>query len=168
MSCFLASHCITLLILLWQCSQHTNLHTRSTILSFLELSVHHHIEIAWAPGHKKITGNERADALAKAATESAIDNPPISFAHEKAQSRRKLVTSWTADWHKQLQCPSAFLQANRFPPSLKPREHFTHTTCILYGHLIQCCTGHTFMGEYYNKYVPTEDQACQCGEPSQT
>ena len=24
------------------------------------------------------------------------------------------------------------------------------------------------MGEYYNKHVPTEDQACQCGEPSQT
>jgi len=52
-------------------SQHVNLHTRSLIVSFLESSNQHRIEIAWTPGHKKIVGNERADALAKAATEIA-------------------------------------------------------------------------------------------------
>ena len=149
-------------------SQHTNLHTRFLIISFLELSAQNHIEIAWAPGHKNIIGNERADALAKAATEIMVDDPPISLSYEKAQTRQHLVDSWTAEWHKQLQRPSAFLQANRLPPSLNPHEHFTHTPRVTYGRLIQCRTGHAFLGEYYNKHVPTEDRSCPCGEPIQT
>jgi len=110
-------------------SQHTNLHTCSLILSFLKSSNQHHIEITWAPGHKNIVSNERADALAKAAIEIAVDNPPISFSHEKSQSHRHqhLVIAWTEEWHKQLQHTSAFLQVNRFTPALKPHEHFTHT-----------------------------------------
>ena len=149
-------------------SQHVNLHTRSLIISFLESSNQHHIEVTWMPGHKKITGNERADALAKAATETAVVNPPISLSHEKAQSCQRLITSWTMEWRKQLQCPSAFLQANRFAPALKPQEHFTHTPHNLYGRLIQSHTGHAFMGEYYNKHVPTEEWSCLCGEPLQS
>ena len=145
-------------------SQHTNLHTRSLIISFLESSNQHYIEIAWALGHKNIVGNERADTLAKAATEIAIDTPPISLSHEKAQSRQHLITAWTTEWRKQLQRPSSFLQANRFAPALKPHEHFTHTRRNIYGRLIQCRTGHAFMGEYYNKHVPTEDRSCPCGE----
>ena len=145
-------------------SQHTNLHTRSLITSFLESSNQHHVEIAWTPGHKNIVGNEWADALAKTATEIAIDNPPISLSHKKSQSRQCLVSNWTEEWCKQLQRPSAFLQANRFTPALKPREHFTHTPRNIYGQLIQCRTGHAFMGEYYSKHVPMEDRSCPCGE----
>jgi len=80
-------------------SQHINFHTRSLIIPFLESSNQHHIEIAWTPGHKNIVGNERADTLAKAATEIAVDTPPISLSHEKAQSRQHLITSWTTEWH---------------------------------------------------------------------
>ena len=149
-------------------SQHVNLHTRGLIISFLERSAQHHIEVAWAPGHKKIVGNEKADALAKAATEIAVEDPPISLSYEKAQTRLQLVESWTTAWLRQLQQPSAFLQANRFPPSLKPNEHFTLTPRNTYGRLIQCRTGHAFLGEYYNKHVPTEDRSCPCGEPIQT
>jgi len=149
-------------------SQHVNLHTRSLVISFLESSNQHHIEITWTPRHKKIVGNEHADALAKAATDIVLDTPPISLSHEKAQSRQHLITSWTTEWHKQLQRPSAFLQANRLAPTLKPREHFTHTPRNLYGRLIQSRTGHAFMGEYYNKHVPTEDRSCPCGEPLQS
>jgi len=57
-------------------SQHVNLHTCSLIVSFLKSSNQHHIEVTWTPGHKKIMGNERADALAKAATEIVVDTPP--------------------------------------------------------------------------------------------
>ena len=39
-------------------SQHTNLHTHSLIIAFLESLNQHHIEIAWAPGHKNIISNE--------------------------------------------------------------------------------------------------------------
>jgi len=138
-------------------SQHINLHTCSLIISFLESSNQHYIEITWAPGHKNVVGNERADTLAKAATEIIVDNPPISLSHKKSQSHQHLVSAWTEEWRKQLQRPSTLLQANRFTLALKPREHFTHTPCDIYGHLIQCCTGHAFMGEYYNKHIPMEN-----------
>ena len=52
--------------------------------------------------------------------------------------------------------------------ALKPREHFTHTRRSIYGRLIQCRAGHAFMGEYYNKHVPTEDRTCPCGDPLQS
>lgn len=78
--------------------QHINLHTRLVVL-FLESSNRSHIDIAWAPGHKSIVGNERADTLSKATTELAIDDPPISLSYEKAQTRQRLVNSWTAEWH---------------------------------------------------------------------
>ena len=149
-------------------SQQVNLHTHSLIVSFLESSNQHHIKVTWTPGHKKIVGNEHADALAKAVTEIVVDTPPISLSHEKAQSRQHLTTSWTTEWRKQLQCPSTFLQANRFTPALKPQEHFTHTPHNLYGCLIHSRTGHAFMGEYYNKHVPTEDRSCPCGVPIQS
>ena len=72
------------------------------------------------------------------------------------------------EWHKQLQRPSTFLQANRLTLALKPQEHFTHTPRNLYGCLIQSRTGHAFMGEYYNKHIPTEEWSCPCGEPLQS
>ena len=100
--------------------------------------------------------------------EVTVDTQPISLSHKKAQSLQHLINSWTTEWRKQLQCPSAFLQANRFAPALKPHKHFTHTCCSIYGQLIQCHTGHAFMGEYYNKHVPTEDRTCPCGDPLQS
>ncbi|KZT70001.1 hypothetical protein DAEQUDRAFT_653113, partial [Daedalea quercina L-15889] len=31
-----------------------------------------------------------------------------------------------------------------------------------------CRTGHAFIGEYYTRFVPTEDVACSCGAHLQT
>ena len=32
-----------------------------------------------------------------------------------------------------------------------------------FSRLIQCRTGHAHFGEYYKKFVPTEDLGCGCG-----
>ncbi|KAI6002498.1 hypothetical protein EDC04DRAFT_2580993, partial [Pisolithus marmoratus] len=37
-----------------------------------------------------------------------------------------------------------------------------------YRCLIQCHTGHAFLGEYYSTFIPTEDPSCPCGKPMQT
>ncbi|KAJ6613598.1 hypothetical protein B0H10DRAFT_1630755, partial [Mycena sp. CBHHK59/15] len=54
------------------------------------------------------------------------------------------------------------------PPAWKPKPHFTNTKREVYGRLVQCRTGHAFIGEYYAKFVPLERIACQCGERYQT
>ncbi len=62
----------------------------------------------------------------------------------------------------------ACLQRVYLPPSLKPRKHFALTNRELYGRLIQCRTGHAFLGEYYRRFVPSEDPSCPCGAVVQT
>ncbi|KAJ7219945.1 hypothetical protein GGX14DRAFT_432501 [Mycena pura] len=60
--------------------------------------------------------------------------------------------------------------ANRFPPSLKPTTQFVELSekREVYGRLTQCRTGHGFIGEYYNRFVFSEDVDCPCGEIFQT
>ncbi|KLO17112.1 hypothetical protein SCHPADRAFT_900900 [Schizopora paradoxa] len=36
------------------------------------------------------------------------------------------------------------------------------------SHASQCRTGHAFIGEYYARFVPTEDPSCACGIFAQT
>ncbi|KAG1884001.1 hypothetical protein F4604DRAFT_1574888, partial [Suillus subluteus] len=47
--------------------------------------------------------------------------------------------------------------------------HFTNTPREVYGQLVQCRTGHGFIGEYYatESFVPTESISCPCGGPRQ-
>jgi len=39
----------------------------------------------------------------------------------------------------------------------------------IFGRLVQCRTGHGYMGDYYRRFVIKEEQlGCPCGEPLQT
>ncbi|KAF7350488.1 RnaseH domain transposon factor [Mycena venus] len=58
--------------------------------------------------------------------------------------------------------------ANRFPPSMKPTTHFTSLKREVFGRVTQCRIGHCFSGEYYNRFVPSENVNCPCGEELQT
>ncbi|KAL4080593.1 hypothetical protein J3A83DRAFT_4083764, partial [Scleroderma citrinum] len=49
------------------------------------------------------------------------------------------------------------------PITLHPPEHFATTSREVYSQLIQCCTGHTFLGEYYTEFIPSWDVSCRCG-----
>ena len=53
--------------------------------------------------------------------------------------------------------------ADRFPPSFKPPQHFLNLPRKTYGLVTQCRTGHGFFGEYYRRFVPSEDAECWCG-----
>lgn len=104
--------------------------------------------------------NERADALAKAAAEITIDNPPISLSHEKSQSRQQNRGTNS----------SMSIVNGRFAPTLKPHEHSIHTSRNLYGRLIQCRTGHAF-GRILHYTTPSMSQqkiASASGEPIQS
>ncbi|KAJ7048584.1 hypothetical protein C8F01DRAFT_1004247 [Mycena amicta] len=60
--------------------------------------------------------------------------------------------------------------ANRIAPSVRPTRHFLalDEKREVFGRLVQCRTGHCFTGEYYARFVPSEDVDCPCGEPMQT
>ncbi|KAJ7852191.1 hypothetical protein B0H14DRAFT_2309839, partial [Mycena olivaceomarginata] len=42
--------------------------------------------------------------------------------------------------------------------------HFRTLKREVFGHVTQCCIGHCFVSKYYNKFIPSEDIDCLCGE----
>ncbi|KIM60925.1 hypothetical protein SCLCIDRAFT_924867 [Scleroderma citrinum Foug A] len=112
-------------------------------------------------------GNERADALAKVVTEITLDILPISPLHEKSQSRQHLITAWTTESHKRLQHPSAFLQVNRFTPTLKPCEHLYNPRPIWLTHPVPCLQVYGWRIPQQTRPLATEDRSRPCGEPLQ-
>jgi len=38
----------------------------------------------------------------------------------------------------------------------------------IFDHLIQCRTGHSYFGDYYQSAIPSESISCPCGEEIQT
>ncbi|KAJ3851409.1 hypothetical protein EV368DRAFT_43203 [Lentinula lateritia] len=61
-----------------------------------------------------------------------------------------------------------FAIANQIPPLLKPTAWLEDTPRELFGHLMQCRTGHAYTGEYYSQFSPHENVNCPCGEELQT
>jgi len=137
---------------------------------FLNADIAHSIEIAWCPSHCNIKGNDRADELAKEATQLAWSAPiGTSRAFALRQAKATTQTAWIRDWQKAPR-RGRFAIANRIPPSLNPTKHFTElqNQCEVFGHLIQCRTGHAYMGEFRKQFFPEKSINCECGETLQT
>ena len=130
-----------------------------------------HIEVLWVLGHCGIKGNVQADTLA---CEAAVQHSHPLFHHTitwaRAMAKSKAVKEWSRTWcnsrHSDL-----VKQAIVRPPSSKlvpAHRHFSGSRAI-HSRLIQLITGHSFIGEYYRRFVPSESPECPCGEaPIQT
>jgi ribonuclease HI len=138
----------------------------NAITGFLDENENNTVEVNWAPGHQDIPGNDRADELAKAGVEleSAVTG---TRAAGLRKAKGKLIGTWTKEW-KSRPKSGRFAMADRMPPKLKTTERFIKTKREVFGRLIQCRTGHGFLGEYYKQFVPDENVDCPCGEPFQT
>ena len=143
------------------------------VTKFLDVDNAHMIEyIAWCPSYCNIKGNDRADELAKEATQRAW-SAPIGTSRAFALRRAKATTqtAWSRDWQRS-RAPrkGRFAIANRIPPSLKPTKHFTELKDQreVFGRLIQCRTRHAYTGEYRKQFLPDKSTNCECGEPLQT
>ena len=76
---------------------------------------------------------------------------------------------WKHRWSNTPNPPSAWFQpANRIPPQLKPTQRFLSTDRKTFSRLVQSRTGHAHTGEYYRRFVPTQDVECPCGAQVQT
>ncbi|KAJ7233047.1 hypothetical protein C8J57DRAFT_1382723 [Mycena rebaudengoi] len=79
-------------------------------------------------------------------------NATITLTHAKRATRERALAGWTEKWKKTYP-GGRFGPADRIPPAWKPKSHFTSTKREVYGRLIQCRTGHAFLGEYYTKFT---------------
>lgn len=88
-----------------------------------------------------------------------------SFLRRRAKER--VLETWRADWAER---PSRglYARAAHGAPSLRPPPHFRELPRRLYGLVTQCRLGHAFMGEYYQRHVPSEAVECPCGFHLQT
>ncbi|KAL4077721.1 hypothetical protein J3A83DRAFT_4051594, partial [Scleroderma citrinum] len=61
-----------------------------------------------------------------------------------------------------------FAVVNQLPITLHPSDHFTTTSREVYSQLVQCCMSHTFLREYYTKFVPLQNVSCRCSHNIET
>jgi ribonuclease HI len=147
------------------------IHTFSqTIIYLLTTNPRLSINLTWCPSHSGVQGNERADTLAKEATELAR-NSPISVTRTNTLRRTKAQATkiWKGEWRKTA-LTGHFAIANRFPPSLHPTHHFTHLKANreLFGRTLQCRTGHGHTGEFRRDFSLDGLHECPCGEHVET
>lgn len=141
---------------------------RNATLQILDELPNVNIHVEWTPGHHGIKGNERADALAKLGGSLEPAYPGYkSLAYVGARTKEAALQRWQHKWacgkrHRN------FIHADHFPPSFRPRDHFYTLSRKTFSRVTQCRTGHAHIGEYYARFVPTEDRACPCGVASQT
>ncbi|XP_023212991.1 uncharacterized protein LOC111615786 [Centruroides sculpturatus] len=122
------------------------------------------MKFKWVKAHVGIIGNERADALAKEATEMNIisyDKAPITYI--KRQLRQETVTEWQDQW--------TYSEKGRFTFWLLPsiQERLSELAWLPKKYLItQILTNHCSTKHYLKRIGKTNDSMCECGGGEQT
>ena len=122
------------------------------------------ISISWCPSHCGITGNERADKLAKEATELERQIPfSVSHSNAKRRAKSSSLKLWQIDW-KNSPRTGRYAIANRLKPSLNPTTHFKNlkNNREIFGRVIQCRTGHSYTGDFRRSFLPQSQEPITC------
>ena len=138
-----------------------------TAITFLDENRRATIEISWVPGHMGIEGNDRADEMAKEATdlEPALETTTLAKLHR--QLRERLKTEWTREWASK-PMTGRYAIADRIPPSTAGSHAFRTLDRHTLGTVTQTRTGHGYFGEYYLTHNIQEVSECPCGAELQT
>jgi ribonuclease HI len=127
------------------------------------------ITIGWVPGHARVKGNEKADQLAKSGCAKIESLKIETITHVRRKAKANAMLDWKDRWLDTIG-HGRYAWANRFPPSWKPKTHFTDIRGNRHAYTctFQLRLGHAHIGEYYNAFSIPEDTTCECGEPLQT
>ena len=130
----------------------------------LTANEHLKISISWCPSHCGIAGNDRADQLAKEATELERQIP-FSVSHSNARRRAKtaILKLWQIEW-KNSPKVGRYAISNRIKPSLNPTPHFKSlkNNREVFGRVIQCRTGHAYTGDFRRSFLPLSPDPTTC------
>ncbi|PCH36543.1 hypothetical protein WOLCODRAFT_82526 [Wolfiporia cocos MD-104 SS10] len=120
------------------------------------------VTIHWCPSHKGIPGNEHVDQLAHAAV-LLPHSIPSTITWLRSTAHRRTLQHWQQEWVSK-NC----INSSRYALTTLPTytlhlvlQKFTETRHIQ-SHLLQCITGHAFMGKYYQRFIPNESPLCPC------
>jgi hypothetical protein len=105
------------------------------------------IEVSWVPGHMGIEGNDRADSLAKEATDLEPITETTTIASLHRQIRNRLKAEWTNNWAGK-PMTGRYAISDRIPPSLNGSHAFRTLDRRTLGIVTQARTGHGHFGEY--------------------
>ena len=83
-------------------SQHISQKFMETATNFLNKNRRASIEVSWVPGHMKIAGNDRADEIAKEATELEPATTTTTIAKLHRQLRDHMKVEWVTEWARTL------------------------------------------------------------------
>ena len=124
------------------------------------------ISISWCPSHCGIPGNERADKLAKEATELERQTPyTVSHSNARRRAKSSILKLWQIEWSSSPKV-GRYAIANRIKPSLNPTPHFKNLKDKreIFGRITQCRTGHSYTGEFRRSFLPLspDPETCPC------
>ena len=138
-----------------------------TAIAFLDANGRATIEISWVPGHMGTEGNDRADALAKEATDLEPARETTTLAKIHRQLREEMKSGWIIEWANK-PMTGRYAIADRIPPSLAGSHAFRTLDRNILGLVTQARTGHGHFGEYYTTHNIQEPSGCPCGAETQT
>ena len=131
---------------------------------FYDIACKVNAKVRWVPGHSKITGNEEADAAARAALKLL---PPrhaqpeyISLAYQRRYMhdlQQKLVDDWWLNTRPARYCNLDLLMRRRKPPELAMPRRLLHR-------LIAARTGHGDFASHHRRFKHADAcMNCACG-----
>lgn len=114
--------------------------------------------LRWTRAHIGTLGNERADALAKAAANSQL---PVSY-HRVPLSflKRELRIKALAEWEERYRSETTGGVTKAFFPSVMNRRAFPNS--LLSFTMTQALTGHGAFAAYLKRFGLKENDACPC------
>jgi len=126
------------------------------------------LQLKWVRGHADDTGNELADALAKAASERTADttNPvALPYTHAKQCIKQIYISQWQSRWETMETC--------KHTRAMLPKVTTDNLRLICKSHIeldwyVQIVTGHSLFRKHMSHWrdIPTE---CRfCGDEDET
>ena len=106
-------------------SQSTSQKFMETATKLLDKNKGTTIKILWVPGHMNIKGNDRADELAKEATDLELNTETTTLAKLHQKLQEKMKADWISTWANR-PLTGCYAIADRMPPSLAG-SHVLHT-----------------------------------------